>query len=215
MITLKPFFSISSLTEAFGRVVPKNAVIFVEDDGVFWKINTKGLATDSVSTILSKTQINDPVGANTLTDFKESVLGLRTGAAMPGSPAQGDRYLCTATSGAFTADTIYQYKGTSWLADPSNDGAIVFSEEDSYFYIKNSVGVFTAWAAFMDKIPKDQTIIASDGQTVFATTITLQGLVEIFLDGIGTRDFVIDNPKQFTLAFGVDDGTEVFIKASK
>jgi hypothetical protein len=67
-------------------------------------------------------------------DWQESVLDRL--AAPPMGPADGARYLATATAGGWTVDHIYEWDAgaTAWVDTTPNEGMCVFVESENTFY---------------------------------------------------------------------------------
>ena len=218
--TQRTIFYVSSNAEQFGRVIPKNSLIYCKETKILWENVVKAVSTDSLATFLSKVQLTVPAGTNALSDFKDSVKEAYDASVALPVHNQGDRFLCTIAGNGWNANSIYESRHNvdtntdEWYEDLTSHGSIVMVENTNEVYAKNSSGVFVLFGTFIDKRPLIEDIeAATDNQTIFPTTISLSQTLEITIDGIETRNFSRDNANQITLPFGVSQGSVVSIKS--
>ena len=77
-------------------------------------------------------------GGSGYLDWQESVLDrFDPTSALPATPANGDRYIATATANGWTENNIYAYDttGAAWVATVPNNGATCRVEDESTFYV--------------------------------------------------------------------------------
>ena len=68
--------------------------------------------------------------------------------AQPSDPSSGDRYLATATAGDWTADSVFEYDGSSWVETAPSEGTHVYDEDSNESLIFNG----SAWVTLISNL---------------------------------------------------------------
>jgi len=213
--TRHPIYQIDDDSTAFGIIIPKHAIVYDKATKKSYRTSQELSAVQTLGDDTGKILVTDDPSANTLTDYKESVLDrFDPTTATPATPTAGDRYIATATANGWTVDTVYEWDGSAWVEDTTTLGALVYVEDEAVHYVKNASGNFVEYK--ISNAPDMETVTAaSDGQTAFTTTISMTTSLGVFVDGIQTDAYTRTDANTLTLTNGVPDGTQVKVVSYK
>lgn len=65
-------------------------------------------------------------------------------AALPVAPSNGDRYIALVTANGWTADSVYEWNTSNWVATLPITGDMIYNEDDGYPYLYSGA----AWVQF-------------------------------------------------------------------
>jgi hypothetical protein len=116
---------------------------YVLADGTRAFSGTVGGVNPTEPTHLTTKQYVDSVAQGL--DWQDSVFDFfDPTSGLPATPSVGNRYIATVTANGWTANSIYEWDGTSWVETVSNEGVATWNEYEDSLYVFNG----TAWVKF-------------------------------------------------------------------